>query len=98
MWKVSTEEEEFIRQLYEGVRRRGVGKNVKMVIAERVCPSDIVQLNLICGEARSFLKLGKSEVDAAKIADSGGREIQLRLRKAMQDVELRAKRHMPRGA
>ncbi len=98
MWRVSPEEEELIRQLYEATRRTGVGKNVKMVIAERICPSDVVQVNLVCGEARSFLKIGKLEVDAARVGDAGGREIQLRLRKVMQDLEIRAKKHVPGGA
>jgi hypothetical protein len=98
MWRVSSEEEELVRQLFETIRRTGVGKNVKMVISERVCPSDIVQVNLIGGEVRSFLKLTKLELDAAKIGDAGGRDIQLRFRKAMQDLEGRMKRQVTRGA
>jgi hypothetical protein len=92
MWRVSPEEEELIKQLYETIRRTGVGKNIKLVIAERICPNDVVQVNLICGEARSFVKLSKSDVETARIGEAGSRDIQLRLRRVMQDVEMRAKK------
>lgn len=95
MWRVSADDEELIKRLFENVKRSGVGKNVKVVIGERVCPTETVNVNLICGEQRSFIKLRREDVEAAKTSELAGREIELRVKRALQELEGRAKRGGP---